>query len=181
MSLKKFGLKAISVALVVFMLVSVCAPAIMAMPKAEDKPIYVSLGASNVNGYGMRGYIPGENIMEEIALNPWLKNEVNVYGCTSNTPDSYPVLVAEALGAELIQLAMSSMRAEEVRFLLDDSYNGDSYTDWRFCDLNNDGRSENWFIGAGKLVAGDDTLLLVMKDNETSSQVLSILKEAFEI
>ena len=160
MSLKKFGLKAISVALVVFMLVSVCAPAIMAIPKTEDKPIYVSLGASNVNGYGMRGYIPGDNIMEQIAKDPALKALANVYGCVSETPDSYPVLIAEALGADLIQLAMSSMRAEEVRFLLDDSYKGDAYTDWRFYDVpgvdrfNADGSvkgSQNWFYLAGKL------------------------------
>ena len=46
-----------------------------AKAKAEDKPIYVSLGASNVNGYGMRGYIPGDNIMEQIAKDPALKAE----------------------------------------------------------------------------------------------------------
>ena len=53
-------------------------------------------------------------------------------GYTSKTPYSYPVLVAEELDADLDQLAISSMRVEELRILLDDEYMGDAYSEWRF-------------------------------------------------
>ena len=99
---------------------------------------YVSLGASNVNGYGLRGYIqavPGKTIdetYEAAALDPSIKDNANVLGYTSEAPGSYPVLIADELGYDLEQLAISSMRAEELRILLDDDYYGDSYSAWRF-------------------------------------------------
>ena len=158
MNLKKFGLKVLSAAIAMVMIMSVCAPAIVAAAAEDDTPKYVSLGASNVNGYGLRGYIPVD--MDAAALDANLKQQANVFGCGVETPGSYPVLVAEALGADLTQLAMSSMRAEELRFLLDDTYTGDAYTDWRFCDTANypEKNSANWFVGAGRLLAGDNTL-----------------------
>ena len=114
---------------------------------------YVSLGASNVNGYGMHGYLS-----EEIYEYPLLKETANIYGYKQDTPGSYPVLIKEYLEGKghtvnLSQMAISSMRAEEVRFLLDDSYTGDAYTDWRFCDVPGyENRwSQNWFYLAGKL------------------------------
>ncbi len=120
----------------------------------DDKTInYVSLGASNVNGYGMHGYLE-----EDIYEYPLLKETANIYGYKQDTPGSYPVLIKEHLTdkgytVNLSQMAISSMRAEEVRFLLDDSYAGDAYTDWRFCDVPGyDAKdSQNWFYLAGKL------------------------------
>ena len=119
----------------------------------DDVINYVSIGASNVNGYGMRGYL-GEDVYEY----PLLKQTANIYGYKQDTPGSYPVLIKEYLEeqgntVELSQLAISSMRAEEVRFLLDDTYTGDAYTDWRFCDVPGyDAKtSQNWFYLAGKL------------------------------
>ena len=121
---------------------------------AKEKPElnYVSLGASNVNGYGMHGYLE-----EEVYEHPLLKENANIYGYKQDTPGSYPVLIKDALSSKytvnLSQMAISSMRAEEVRFLLDDSYKGDAYTDWRFCDVEGyDKRnSQNWFKLAGEL------------------------------
>ena len=119
----------------------------------DDVVNYVSIGASNVNGYGMRGYLD-----EDVYEYPLLKATANIYGYKQDTPGSYPVLLKEyfeGMGheVELSQLALSSMRAEEVRFLLDDTYTGDAYTDWRFCDVPGyDARtSQNWFYLAGKL------------------------------
>jgi len=117
---------------------------------------YVSLGASNVNGYGMRGYLP-----DGVYDAPWTKESANIYGYQQTVEGSYPDLIAdylEANGLNVVrnELAISSMRAEEVRFLLDDNYAGDKYTDWRFIDVPGyDRNSENWFVGAGRLELGD--------------------------
>jgi len=138
---------------------------------------YVSLGASNVNGYGMHGYLD-----EDVYEYPLLKENANIYGYKQDTPGSYPVLVKEYLEGKghtvnLSQLAISSMRAEEVRFLLDDSYTGDAYTDWRFCDVPGytNRNSQNWFYLAGKLEweAQGNT------GTPTQEQAVAALKEAY--
>ena len=139
---------------------------------------YVSIGASNVNGYGMRGYLD-----EDVYEYPLLKETANIYGYKQDTPGSYPVLFKEyfeGMGheVELSQLALSSMRAEEVRFLLDDTYTGDAYTDWRFCDVPGyDARaSQNWFYLAGKLeweAQGNS-------DTPTQEQAVQALKDAYK-
>ncbi len=158
-----FGHKLTSVAVLLCLLLSIFAPTVMAIeveegdaniaPMAEKEDFnYVSIGASNVNGYGMHGYLE-----EDVYEYPLLKGETNIYGYKQDTPGSYPVIIQNKLSSKynvnLSQLAMSSMRAEEVRFLLDDSYKGDAYTDWRFCDVEGyDKRnSENWFYLAGRL------------------------------
>ena len=91
---------------------------------------YVSLGASNVNGYGLDGYLPAGTTVEN-------KETANVFGYRQCPDGSYVDLVRDALENEgytvnLSQLAISSMRVEELRVLLDESYNGDAYTAWRF-------------------------------------------------
>jgi len=138
---------------------------------------YVSLGASNVNGYGMFGY--GEEYMYEY---PLLKEQANIFGYKRNTPGSYPVLVKEHLEelghtVNLSQMAISSMRAEEVRFLLDDSYKGDAYTDWRFIDVPgyNNRNSQNWFYGAGRL----EWIAQGKAGEPTPEQAVETLKEAY--
>ena len=160
MKLRQISFKIISLVMVFTMLFSVSATTISAAAEGNsgDSDIvketlnYVSLGASNVNGYGMHGYLE-----EEVYEHPLLKEQSNIYGYKQDTPGSYPVLIKDALSSKynvnLSQLAMSSMRAEEVRFLLDDSYKGDAYTDWRFCDVEgyNNRDSQNWFKLAGEL------------------------------
>lgn len=91
---------------------------------------YVSLGASNVNGYGLDGYLPADTT----AAN---KNTANVFGYRRCPDGSYVDLVCEALEGKGYtvnpsQLAISSMRVEELRVLLDENYYGDAYTAWRF-------------------------------------------------
>lgn len=91
---------------------------------------YVSFGASNVNGYGLEGYIPAGTT----AAN---KDTANVYGYQRMPEGSYPYLIAaalnEAAGGEVSdgeynpetkydpfekvdvdQLAMSSIRMEDI-------------------------------------------------------------------
>lgn len=122
-------------------------------PNNENAYKYVSIGASNVNGYGLRGYVnPGEQynndtIMEAAALDPSIKQNANVLGYLRAPEDSYPAKLRAALASklgknvELNQLAISSMRVEEVRLLLDDTYEGDAYSRWRFI-----GDEDNWFV-----------------------------------
>ena len=146
--------RATALLLSLLMVFSVCSTALVVYAADDEKELnYVSLGASNVNGYGMHGYLS-----EEVYEYPLLKETANIYGYKQDTPGSYPVLIKEHLEnkgytVNLSQMAISSMRAEEVRFLLDDSYKGDAYTDWRFCDIPGyDARnSQNWFYLAGKL------------------------------
>lgn len=114
----------------------------------EDGVInYVSLGASQTNGYGLRYYLD-----EEVYENPaeFDKATANVYGYQRTPEGAYPYQVKKTLeketgkAVELDQLAISSMRAEELHMLLDNEYYGDEYTAWRFYDENGNG----WFAQA---------------------------------
>ena len=126
---------------------------------SNEKPKfnYVSLGASNVNGYGMFGYV------EDWAYDyPLEKANLNVYGYKADTPGSYPVLLAQELSknydVKLSQMAISSMRAEEVKFLLYDDAVADKYTEWRFYNESDPNVSydANWFVSAGYKEMGYD-------------------------
>lgn len=119
---------------------------------AETETInYVSIGASNVNGYGLAGYFTDE-AREEVDSAPLanktnVKMSGNVYGYERSPEGSYPDLVADYLASQCDtvnhnQLAISSMRVEELRVLLDNTYDGDEYTEWRFT------AGQNWFNNA---------------------------------
>ena len=173
-----------SLLLVVAFMLGTCSTALAAtIGNGNDVINYVSFGASNANGYGLAGYLD-EDVT---AAN---KYEYNVYGYQRMPVGSYPYLIAKALaggenaeldyeeyngdlldgqpfkGVHVDQLSMSSMRMEELRVLLDEDYNGDTYTAWRFYDngksytggSNHDPENklecEKWFYGAGKLAAG---------------------------
>ena len=120
----------------------------------DGKVSYVSLGASNTNGYGLDGYLPPEVHEDPLAAS---KADLNDYGYLMAPEAAYPAQIAEALGAELHQLAISSMRTEEVLFLLDENYKGDEYLDWRFYDspeIPKVQSHENWFVIAGRKILG---------------------------
>jgi lysophospholipase L1-like esterase len=149
---------------------------------------YVSFGASNVNGYGLTGYMHAGVTAEN-------KDTANVYGYQRLPVGSYPYLIAAALNeaaggavntagydgnikngdpfekVDVDQLAMSSMRMEELRFLLDDTYPGDSYTDWRFYDVNGDGHTQNWF---GKAENDLDALRGVYRDAVANADLITL-------
>ena len=141
--------KLLSLLLAGCMLLSLCATAFAY--KEDEGFDYVALGASMTNGYGMRYY-----------LDPYYYNYPNelsmegpgASGYRNNVPGSYPSLVAAELAnrgynVNLHQLAQSSMRVEELRYLLDDSFSGDEYTRWRFFDPVDD----SGFWGNGNLDA----------------------------
>ena len=55
---------------------------------------YVSLGASNTNGYGMKGYVSEEDVAK--FLNGEVnKNEINSYGYQKVPEGSYPDLIRD--------------------------------------------------------------------------------------
>ena len=148
----------LSIALVVAMVLTMLPVSVFA---AEPAKTYVSLGASNVNGYGLRGYIPAApgdadyNVTyDNAALDPKIKAGANVLGYTAETPLSYPALVRDELGYDLEQLAISSMRAEELHILLDNEYYGDKYSEWRFIDKSNPNNKSKWFNIATYLTDG---------------------------
>ncbi len=126
----------ISVLLVLCMLLAIAPVSIFAAEGQDAAKTYVSLGASNVNGYGHRGYLP-DAVTEDPLAAP--KAEMNVYGYEAAPKNAYPAQVAKKLGVQLKQLAISSMRTEELRVLLDNEYYGDAYTEWRFTG------GEKWF------------------------------------
>ena len=110
---------------------------------------YVALGDSMTNGYGQAGYYPrlAKHYLEDHGGNAscllcengeyigrrnlW---SGNVFGYLVNAVEAYPSKLADKLEAEtgdkvnLLNMAISGMRAEELHVLLDVDYSGDGYT-----------------------------------------------------
>ncbi len=145
---------------------------IMIPANAEEKDTfnYVSLGASNTNGYGMRGYITEEELA--LLLSGQVnKNDVNVYGYERTPEGAYPDLIRDYYAqyysnVNVHQLGISSMRIEELRILLDNSYMGDDYSSWRF--TGNDG----WFKSAEK--GGIPALRAAYQENIANADLVTV-------
>lgn len=131
--------KALAFVLVLTMILALSVPA---FADGEEVYHYVSLGASNSNGYALHGYLT-----EDLYANPSGRPDDDgpgLSGYRTTPPYSYPWLMVQYLEGQgytvdHAQLAQSSMRVEELRFLLDDSFTADEYTKWRFYDENNSG------------------------------------------
>ncbi|GEM_PF-5195822 len=150
--MKKF----LSLILCLAMLFALCVPAFA--DEQEETYNYVCFGASNTNGFGLHGYLSQPfydyigtsaqiadwkvNKWNAAAWNPDAKmDDANISGYLVIPEGCYPDLIRDSLEAEgknvqLNQFAMSSMRVEELRVLLDNTYEGDSFTKWRFYDPN---------------------------------------------
>lgn len=133
---------------------------------------YVSLGASNTNGYGMSGYISAQDVADIIS-GKVSKDDVNVYGYQKIPEGSYPDLIRDHYvgvygenNVKIDQLAISSMRVEELRILLDDTYMGDGYSTWRF--IGEDG----WFIAAEE--GGLDALRATYKEKVSNADLITV-------
>ena len=94
----------------------------------------------------MRGYITEEELA--LLLSGQVnKDDVNVYGYERTPEGAYPDLIRDYYSqsysnVNIHQLGISSMRVEELRILLDDTYMGDDYSSWRFTG------SGGWFQSA---------------------------------
>ena len=146
---------------------------LVALPaSAEEKDTfnYVSLGASNTNGYGMRGYITEEELA--LLLSQQVsKDDVNVYGYQRTPEGAYPDLIRDYYAqsysnVNVNQLAISSMRVEELRILLDNTYMGDDYSSWRFTG------SDGWFKSAEK--GGIDALRTAYQENIKNADLVTV-------
>ena len=162
--------KAISLVLALVVMASFVIIPANAEEQTKDSFSYVSIGASNTNGYGMRGYITEEELA--LLLSGQVnKNDVNVYGYERTPEGAYPDLIRDHY-AEIYdnvtvnQLGISSMRVEELRILLDDSYMGDDYSSWRF--TGNDG----WFKSAEP--GGIEALRVAYKEKITGADLVTV-------
>ena len=136
----------------------------------DNKLHYVSLGASNTNGYGHHGYLDDEIHEDPLAAN---KSQMNDYGYDKAPANAYPALIRDALAestgkdVELHQLAISSMRVEEVLWLLDDTYEPDEYMDWRFTG------GKSWFDMAHK-EGGREALRVEYRDYISNADIITV-------
>ncbi|MCF0138423.1 MAG: hypothetical protein HUJ66_08690 [Oscillospiraceae bacterium] len=126
-----------AVILVITLLAALGVPALAQESESGEVFRYVSLGASNSNGYALHGYLTEEMYANPILSGAQTGTPGDISGYRRTPPYSYPALVKEYfenLGytVEHAQLAQSSMRVEELRFLLDESFTTDEYMRWRF-------------------------------------------------
>ena len=165
--------------LTLVMLMNICSPVVNATSSIEhlhkdnagnSTLHYVALGASNTNGYGHDGYLP-EDIYEDPL---WAsKAELNDYGYDKEPANSYPALIRDALAlktgreVDLHQLAISSMRVEEVLWLLDDTFQPDAYMNWRFTG------GKSWFDMAKK-DGGREALRVEYRDYIANADVITV-------
>ena len=145
---------------------------IPASAEGTDTFNYVSLGASNTNGYGMRGYITEEELALLLDQSSGVsKDDVNVYGYERTPEGAYPDLIRDYYAqiydnVNVHQLGISSMRVEELRILLDDSYMGDDYSSWRFTG------SKGWFKSAEK--GGIPALRAAYQENIANADLITV-------
>lgn len=141
----------------------------MAEEPEEDKFNYVSLGASTTSGFGLRGcvdeyfYTHVDEITDE-----------NTTGYMLAPRDSYPnliyqVLLSRGYDAKLYQMAQCSMRVEELRFLLDETYPADEFTRWRFYNDSKDPATGWWAYRPGLL----EELRAAYKENLTKADLIT--------
>lgn len=165
-------------------------PAFAAEPEettAVEKPVYnyVSLGASNANGYALYNYL-GPEVYERPGLAVF-KEHIAIDQIVDG---AYPQLVRDWLQEELgddvtvklNQMAASGMRTHELRMLLDDTYYGDRFTEWRFFSQNKKYDGQLWFGDKNELaglralykeyISGADLITIDMGMNDLSTYPL---------
>lgn len=125
---RDLGMGTLALLVTACMLFSVLSPAIVCWDDdvyadaGGSKPdfTYVSIGDSISNGYGMDGYYKEGD-------------DINYRGFLQEVPQAYPSLIRDLLGesydVNLIQLAVSGYRTAELRYLLDDGFESDIYTE----------------------------------------------------
>ena len=160
MKIKRNLLKSlIAMILVVAMMFSFSSVALAAItiapPTSSKNPlVYVSIGDSMTNGYGLEGYDGESGIMnygKDVYSNQfaaWLA------GYNGEIADDQTVFTGTNGTVDHRQLAMSGLRAEDLAWLLQLNCTDDDYAKWlvRFkCDVangnaawNKSGTSDNW-------------------------------------
>ncbi|MCF0124052.1 MAG: hypothetical protein HUJ67_08060 [Ruminiclostridium sp.] len=135
----KTAKKFIAIILVITLALPIGITAFAAETENAEEFHYVSLGASASNGYGLRGYLSDDMYQNPILSGAQTGSLTDISGYGKTPAGSYPALVKEyfenkGCTVDHDQLAQSSMRVEELRFLLDEDFATDGYTRWRFYD-----------------------------------------------
>ena len=81
--------------------------------KSKEVKVYTSIGDSVQSGWGLPGYV---------AHNKWIV-------ANEQSEGSVPMLVGEKLGAKVNQLHAPGARSNDIRYIVDDNYDGDWITD----------------------------------------------------
>lgn len=177
--------KSTSLVLVFAMLMGLCATGFAAGTNdhhhdhGEEAKVYVSLGDSMVNGYGLTGYET---------------EDYEVNGFMMHAPESYPCRFADKYGFEHVPMAMSAMRAEDLHFILEFPYDnaealavaemaewneeawnamfttGDYYTWNEFCD----GYRFHDYEGIKPEWTGTANVAKLYQDNVANADVISL-------
>ena len=191
--------------LVAALMLGVCSSPI-ALAADEFKPlVYVSLGDSTTNGYGLTGYefTDEEEAAIHAGLRDWLQGirdletiwdwdkMENVNGLLMETPKAYPALfrdyLAETTGkdVELIQLALSGMRADDALTLLTWDYEAvlgegfkatGAYGEWGETIYSYEG-NKNVFLVDSYNGNKDVTKYLALNTAETTEDIRDIIGE----
>ncbi len=128
MRLKKKTVKILSVLMSVIMLFTVCAPVIGAVDtnghtnEEKDKLVYVSIGDSMTNGYGLDGYNGNSGIMNYAKNTYSNKFAAWLAGYTGKIEDDQVIFDGPLATVDHRQLAMSGMRAEDLHWALELDY-----------------------------------------------------------
>ena len=105
--------------------------------------MWLSMATSYYTGHRHDFHASGYNShCVEVTLLPMRDKQINIsFGCYGGraSSDVGDDMMMMGIPVELNQLAISSMRVEEMRVLLDNDYYGDAYTEWRFTG------GQNWF------------------------------------
>lgn len=166
--------KVLALILAVCLCVSVCVFPAFA-DEQEEKLKYVSFGDSCTNGFGYNGYYKMVN------------GSPNTYGrgLLVNIPQAYPTIIADDLNLDLTQLAISSLRCEDLYALLDyegfsksylatmNDYNGqpgDDYYQWIMA-LDSEGGHRNYADGTQ---SGGEQLFQNFADNITETDAAKL-------
>ena len=124
MRLKKMSMKTLSVLMSVIMLFGICAPAIGAFDahshanEEKERIVYVSIGDSVTNGFGLDGY-DGESGIVNYGKNTYANRFAAwLAGYTDEIADDQVVFDGSLATVDHRQLAMNGMRAEDLRWVL---------------------------------------------------------------
>lgn len=138
MTVKKIGFKIVSAVMIMAIMFSICATTISAAASSadnqpavnvtadKDRLIYVSLGDSMTNGYGLDGY-NGESGIMNYGINTYAnKFAAWLAGYEGEIRDDQFIFEGSRGTVDHRQLAMSGMRAEDLHWLLELDYKSDA-------------------------------------------------------
>lgn len=140
--------KFLALLLVLVLAFALCVPAFADSSTQKKTFNYVSFGASNTMGYGLHGFLPVELYSDPSVCydnregSAVAKDGYFTSGYVFYPDNCYPQLVKESLqktlgndyDVVLNQCAINSMRAYDLRYILDDDQPADAYVRWRLGD-----------------------------------------------